>query len=96
MKNAIIFHDTGCTPNSYWFPKTKKFLENLGYEVWVPQLPDADTPVLSKWLPVALSGDSSQKYVSCQGRDYNFGIPHSKHGLQGKKCWKPLCALERT
>ena len=63
MKNAIIFHGTGCTPNSYWFPKTKSFLEKLGYEVWVPQLPDADDPVLSKWLPVALTGKYNEETI---------------------------------
>jgi len=63
MKNAIIFHGTGCTPNSYWFPKTKTFLEKLGYEVWVPQLPDADIPELSKWLPLALSGKYTKDTV---------------------------------
>ena len=63
MKNAIIFHGTGCSPNSYWFPKTKAFLEDLGYEVWVPQLPDADNPILSKWLPVALSGKYNEETI---------------------------------
>lgn len=63
MKNAIIFHGTGCTPNSYWFPKTKTFLEKLGYEVWVPQLPDADKPELSKWLPKALEGKYSEDTI---------------------------------
>ena len=50
MKNAIILHGTSCTPNSYWFPSIKKFLENKGYQVWVPQLPDPDTPDLKKQL----------------------------------------------
>ncbi len=63
MKNAIIFHGTGCTPNSYRLPKTKTFLEGLGYEVSVPQLPDADNPVLSKWLPVALSGKYNEETI---------------------------------
>jgi uncharacterized protein len=63
MKNAIIFHGTGCTPSSYWFPNTKKFLENLGYEVWVPQLPDADNPDLSKWLPLALEGNYTEDTI---------------------------------
>lgn len=63
MKNAIIFHGTGCTPNSYWFPRTKTFLEGLGYEVWVPQLPDADKPMLDKWLPVALSGKYNEETI---------------------------------
>jgi hypothetical protein len=43
MKNAIILHGTGCTPDSFWQPSIKAFLEKKGYSVWVPQLPDADT-----------------------------------------------------
>jgi hypothetical protein len=63
MKNAIIFHGTGCTPNSYWFPSIKKHLENLGYEVWVPQLPEADNPDIAKWLPKALEGHYSEETI---------------------------------
>jgi hypothetical protein len=51
MKNAIILHGTSCNPNSYWIPSIKKFLEELGYEVWVPAFPDTDKPDLKKWLP---------------------------------------------
>lgn len=54
MKNVILFHGTGCTPESYWFPYVKNELENKGYSVWIPQLPDADNPSLKKWLPYAL------------------------------------------
>lgn len=63
MKNAIIFHGTGCTPDSYWFPKTKKYLEDLGYEVWVPQLPDANNPDIKKWLPVAMEGKYTEETI---------------------------------
>jgi len=63
MKNAILFHGTGCTPSSYWFPSIKTHLENLGYEVSVPQLPDADNPILAKWLPVALGGVFTEETV---------------------------------
>lgn len=54
MKNAIILHGTGCNPDSFWQPSIKKFLETLGYDVWVPALPDSDTPDLKKWLPVVM------------------------------------------
>ena len=54
MKNAIILHGSGETPNSFWIPYIKTDLERKGYEVSVPQLPDADFPVLSKWLPPIL------------------------------------------
>lgn len=54
MKHAILLHGTGCTPTSFWFPTIKIFLENHGYTVWTPQLPDADNPDLKTWLPVVL------------------------------------------
>ncbi len=54
MKNAIILHGTGCNPNSFWQPSIKKFLENKGYSVWIPALPNTDTPDLKKWLPFVL------------------------------------------
>jgi hypothetical protein len=61
MKNAIILHGSGETPNSFWIPYIKEDLEKKGYEVWIPQLPDADAPVLSKWLPLVLEGGKFSK-----------------------------------
>jgi uncharacterized protein len=55
VKNAIILHGTGCNPNSFWQPSIKKFLEEMGYEVWVPALPDSDKPDLKIWLPFVMS-----------------------------------------
>jgi len=54
MKNAIMLHGTACTPNSYWFPSIRGYLESVGYRTWVPQLPDADIPDLKKQLPYVL------------------------------------------
>jgi uncharacterized protein len=54
MKNAIILHGTGCTPNSYWIPWLTEQLESNGYIVFAPQLPDAERPTLSAWLPAVL------------------------------------------
>ncbi len=56
MKNAIILHCAGDNPNCFWIPSIKKFLEKRGYEVWAPQLPDADNPDLKKQLPFVLTG----------------------------------------
>lgn len=55
MKNAILLHGTGDTPNAFWLPSIRTFLESQGYSVWAPQLPDADHPDLKKWLPAVLS-----------------------------------------
>lgn len=54
MKNAIIFHGTGCNPDSFWQPYLKKELEQRGYSVSVPALPEADHPNIKKWLEAAL------------------------------------------
>ncbi len=55
MKNAAIFHGTSSTPNHFWHPYVKAELEKLGYDVWVPQLPNTDTPNIKEWLPFALN-----------------------------------------
>lgn len=61
MKNAIILHGTDCKPTSFWHPSIKKFLEAIGYFVWVPELPNADKPDLKKWLPFVLKGGKINK-----------------------------------
>ena len=63
MKNVIIFHGTGGTPNSFWHPYLKKELEKRGYDVWVPALPDTDTPDLANWIPEALKGTFSTETI---------------------------------
>jgi predicted alpha/beta hydrolase family esterase len=54
MKNACIFHCTSCTPESFWYPYLKAFLEEKGYTVWVPSLPSSDKPDLAVQLPYCL------------------------------------------
>lgn len=51
MKNAILLHGTSCTPNSYWFPSIRRYLESKKYQVWALRLPDPDVPDLKKQLP---------------------------------------------
>ncbi|MDB5260390.1 MAG: putative Alpha/beta fold family hydrolase [Candidatus Nomurabacteria bacterium] len=54
MKNAIILHGTGTLNSDFWFPYIKENLKVKGYEVWLPQLPNADVPNLEEWLPFVL------------------------------------------
>lgn len=54
MKNVVILHGTGETKDSFWFPWLTKKLEEKGYTVSLPALPDTDYPDIKKWLPVAL------------------------------------------
>lgn len=77
MNNAIILHGTSCSPNSYWLPSIKSFLEKNDYEVWVPQLPDADNPDLKKWLPFVLTGGGIQ-----QGHNFNRPLGRRTFGFE--------------
>ena len=73
MKNAIMLHGTACTPTSYWFPSIRKNLEGTGYQVWVPQLPDADMPDLAKQLPYVLENGEFNKETVIIG--HSAGCP---------------------
>jgi len=50
MKNAIILHGTGDEPEMFWFPYVAAGLREKGFEVWLPQLPNATKPNLADWL----------------------------------------------
>jgi len=51
MKQAILLHGTGGSDSDYfWFGDTKQFLEAHGYNVWWPQLPGTDRPILEESL----------------------------------------------
>ena len=56
MKNAVILHGTDGSPNGNWFLWLKKELQNKGYKVWLPQLPDCDYPNVDKYNTFLLSG----------------------------------------
>ncbi len=43
-KHAAIFHGTGDSPANHWLPWIKHELEQSGYEVYAPLLPENNTP----------------------------------------------------
>ena len=51
MKRVYIIHGWEGYPEENWFPWLKRELESRGFEVHVPQLPDADVPKIAKWIP---------------------------------------------
>jgi len=64
MKNAIILHGSGATPDSFWYPHVKKELEKKGYKVWLPQLPNPSKPNLKEQLSFILkNGKFSEETV---------------------------------
>lgn len=51
MKRVVIVHCWDGDPEYCWYPQTKKELEEKGFEVVVPEMPETGTPKLSLWLP---------------------------------------------
>jgi len=50
-KRAFIVHGWDGYPEEGWFPWLKKELEIRGFEVSIPQLPDAAHPHIDTWVP---------------------------------------------
>ncbi|MDP3764037.1 MAG: alpha/beta hydrolase [bacterium] len=50
MKRVFIIHGYDATPEDNWLPWLKKELEAKGFDIAVPQMPEADNPTLEKWL----------------------------------------------
>ena len=49
-KRAFIVHGWDGYPEEGWFPWLKKELETKGFEVYVPQLPEAGSPRIHNWV----------------------------------------------
>lgn len=50
-KRVFIVHGWDGNPEEGWFPWLKKELEEKGFEVYVPQLPEAAKPRIHNWVP---------------------------------------------
>lgn len=54
MKTAILLHGTMADSKSNWLQWLKSELENRGFKVWVPDLPNAELPSLVEWADYIL------------------------------------------
>lgn len=50
MSRVFLIHGWGGNPLIDWFPWAKKNLKEKGYEVIVPEMPDADYPKITPWV----------------------------------------------
>lgn len=57
MKNALILHGADSHPQNNWFPWLKDELEKKGYKVWVPELPNSGTPILTDWIETIFANE---------------------------------------
>ena len=66
IKRVFIVHGWDGYPEEGWFPWLKKNLEEKGFEVFVPQLPDAGNPRIEQWVPAlaaAVGHPDEQTYL---------------------------------
>lgn len=50
MRRVVIVHCWEGYPKYCWYPQTKKELEEKGFKVEVPAMPETALPELKKWL----------------------------------------------
>ena len=50
-KRAFIIHGWGASPRDDWFPWLKGELEQEGFEVFVPEMPNTEEPKIEEWVP---------------------------------------------
>jgi len=51
MKRVFLIHGWGGNPENNWFPWLKQKLEEQGFQVIVPSMPNAEEPKINVWVP---------------------------------------------
>lgn len=84
MKNAIILHGTDFSKGKKerfgnWFPWLKAELKNIGYRVWLPELPQAWQPDLERYWNFLKKFNFNQNTIligHSSGATMVFGLLH--------------------
>jgi uncharacterized protein len=50
QNRAFIIHGWGGKPDEHWLAWLKEKMEERGFEVTVPSMPDTDEPVIDRWV----------------------------------------------
>ncbi len=75
MKNAIILHGYATKKDSFWFPWLKEKLEEKGFTVWLPQLPNTEKTDIKEQLPFVLENGHFDTETILIG--HSAGVPLS-------------------
>lgn len=70
MKRAIIVHGWDGFPENHWFPWLKKKLEEINFQVIIPQMLEPGTPKIETWV-------SSLKKITGKADQDTFFVGHS-------------------
>jgi hypothetical protein len=70
MKNAVLVHGWGGSPQKDWLPWAKKELEKIGFNVIVPEMPDTENPRIGSWVSTLVG-------LNINPLDENIFIGHS-------------------
>lgn len=79
MKNAAIFHGTGCDAAMFWYPWLKEKLIKAGYHVWLPSMPETDKADLDIWSDFVQQNSPHKEYDLFIG--HSAGCPLILHLL---------------
>lgn len=63
VKRVFLIHGWGGSPGRDWMPWAKLQLEQLGYVVHAPQMPDADNPEIEAWVAALDKEVSKPEYT---------------------------------
>lgn len=89
MKKAVIIHLWEGYPEYCWYQNTKRELEQLGFVVHVPQMPDPNLPKMGRWV-------STLRDIIREPSDDIYLIGHSIGAVTILRYLEGLSANERV